>query len=63
MISTPRPMDQYSDNFTEMFLRSPSNKYAKMVPLGCTKWKSKLTTEKTFNKAQFQNTFIEMFLE
>ena len=48
--SSPRPMVQFQNNFTEMFLGWSSTKIAKMVLIHWTKWLPELNIEKTFNR-------------
>ena len=49
MTSPPRPLTQFQNNFTGMFLGWPSTKIAQTVLLGWTRWPPELKLEKTLN--------------
>ena len=52
--SPPKLLDQFQNNFTQMFPWSSFTKIAKMVPLRWTKWPSELKIEKPLNNISSQ---------
>ena len=52
--SPPKLLDQFQNNFTQMFPWSSFTKIAKMVPLRWTKWPSELKIEKPLNDISSQ---------
>ena len=52
--SPPKLLDQFQNNFTQMFPWSSFTKIAKMVPLRWIKWPSELKIEKPLNDISSQ---------